>query len=475
MYSRSLGLLLFAIALAGCSTIRSAREAQDRVADMASGKEAETSNAKVNLTGYTLEDLVDFALTNRESVVQAELKVKDAHLAMKQLNADAPLISSTPWNAPKVNLSASYSESTRGAHFEDFDGKLKRGKFGATISLDLLVYDFGRHDAKIKTAAENVIAAELALGEARYEVFEQVTAAYFSFLEARSLLTVAEDATELFALHLEQETTRYEQGVSRKIDVTKAALDLSTAKDDELAAHNTVETSGAELLTALGIAADQATWHEVTEERYDIDRRVTAFAPTTLTAVECFDLGCTNYPAMRIARSRLRAAISDVDYAIADLKPSLSADTALNFSDPLWVWRWGVGATQNLFSGFRKTTAVDRAVVAMESAAAEVDKTEHSLSLAVSLAIAERDNARSAYETSEESVRNAKDFLELSDAQYKVGDLSRIDFQDSVHTYAQSLGTRVKAFYRGQKAESKLFRLIGEQPTFVSAEEGKSE
>lgn len=471
MYYLRIGLLFSLIAVLGCSTIRSAREAQARVADAASGKEAETSNAKVNLVGFTLEDLVDFAITNRKSVVQAELKVKDAHLAMKSLRADAPLISPTPWTAPDLNLSASYGENTRAVHAKDFPGKLDRGKLSSALSLDILVYDFGRHDAKVKTAAENVIAAELALSEARYQVFEEVSSAYFDFLEAWSLRAVAEDATDLYSLHLEQVTSMYEQDSARKIDITKAALDLSSAKDDLVAAENKVETAGVELVTALGLAADQATWREVTsEERREIDRRIEVFKPTKLTAVECFDLGCTNYPAMRIARSRLRAAMSEVDYAIAEMRPTISVQSSLNFSDPLWFWRWGVSATQNLFSGFKKTTAVDRAVVAMESAAAEVDRTEHQLSLAVSLAITERDNANVAYETSEESVRNAKDFLDLADAQYDVGDLSRVDFQDAVHDYATTLGTRVRAFYRGQKAESKLFRLIGEQPTFASGE-----
>lgn len=455
----------------GCSTIKSAREAQSRVADAASGKEAETSNAKVNLVGFTLEDLVQFAVTNRKSVVQAELKVKDAHLAMKALRADAPLLSPTPWTAPDLGLSANYGENTRAVHAKDFPGKLDRGRLGAALSLDLLIYDFGRHDAKTKAAAENVLAAELALSEARYQVFEEVSSAYFDFLEAWSLRAVAEDAVELYALHLEQAKSMYEQETARKIDITKAALDLSGAKDDLVAAENKVETAGVELVTALGLAADQATWREVTgEERREIDLRIEVFKPTKLTAVECFDLGCTNYPAMRIARSRLRAAMSDVDYAIAEMSPTISAQTSLNFSDPLWYWRWGVSATESLFSGFKKTTAVDRAVVAMESAAAEVDKTEHQLSLAVSLAITERDNAAVAYETSEESVRNAKDFLDLADAQYDVGDLNRVDFQDAVHDHAAALGTRVKAFYRGQKAESKLFRLIGETPTFERGE-----
>lgn len=464
-------LAVLALLCLGCETIKDAESAKELLVDKASGKEAEISNDKVNLVGLSLEELVEFAMTNRETLVSAELKVKDSHLAIKQLRADAPLISPTPWTTPKVNASLNYGESSEQKQLDHiFNTSFERGKLAGAISVDLLVYDFGRYDAKYKSAAENVLAAELALQDARYDVFEEVASAYFSLLEARSLLVVAETAAMQYALHLDQAREKYEQGEAKKIDVTKAALDLSEARDDVVAAENAVETSGAELVTALGLAADQATWKEVlSDEKREVDSRLSAFKPTDKTAVECFDLGCTNYPAMQIARARLRSAMNEVDYTVADLKPSLSLTSSLNFSDPYWWWKWGVGATQNLFSGFRKTTAVDRAVIAMETAATEVDRTEHQLSLAVSLAVAERDNAKVAYATSEESVINSKAFLDLAEQQYQVGDISRVDFQDSVVDYAKALSTRVKAFYRGQKAEAKLFRLIGEKPTFEAA------
>lgn len=467
---------LFALAAMfalGCSTIKEAREAQEALADKCSEDKAATIlDEKVNLVGSSLEELVAYALDHRETLTKAALNVQDAHLAMKALRADAPLISSTPWTAPKVGLSASYGESSAPVHAKDFDGKLERGKLGAAVSLDLLVYDFGRHDAKLKAAAENVIAAEVALASARYDVFEEVTEAYFDLREARTLLAVAKASEEKLKLHLERAEKRYEAGESLKLDVTKAALDLSEAKDKVVAAENQVETSGAKILAALGIAADQARWTDVVEENEsDFYRYVGAFNETTMTTEEGFELGCANYPAIRIARARLRAASDEVDYAVADLKPSLSLNASLNFSDPLWWWKWGVGASQNLFSGFRKTTAVDRAVVAMKSAASDVDRTEHELSLAISLAVAERDNARVAYETSEESVNNAQAYLILAEERYNVGDLSQVDFNDSVVDHETALGTRVKAYYRGQRAESKIFRLIGMLPEYVSNKE----
>ena len=173
---------------------------------------------------------------------------------------------------------------------------------------------------------------------------------------------------------------------------------------------------------------------------------------------------------MAIARARLRAASSEVDYAVADLMPSVSAEVGISWADPLWAWHWGVSAVQSLFEGFRKTTAVDRAVVQMENAAAAVDEAEQQLSLQLETAIAVRDNAAKALETARDSVANALENLNTVKAQYNEGDASRVDFTIALAKYADALGKRVSAFYTGQTAESRLFSLLGRIPEFDEKE-----
>ena len=156
-----------------------------------------------------------------------------------------------------------------------------------------------------------------------------------------------------------------------------------------------------------------------------------------------------------------------MDYAVANLMPSVSASLSLNWTDPLWYWRWGVDAVQSLFTGFRKTTAVDRARVALESAAAAVAHEEQQLSKDLELAIAERDNAAEALRTAIVYVKQARENLETVKAQYEVGDVSRVDFTDAVSEYTKALGERIRAFYRGQVAEASLFRLLGLPPAYI--------
>ena len=225
------------------------------------------------------------------------------------------------------------------------------------------------------------------------------------------------------------------------------------------------------MMKALGIDVTRGTRDEVFPATGNaLGRVMRGFARTDYGVGPAFDLARTNAPSMAIARARLRAASADVDRAVADLMPSVSAQVGLSWTDPLWAWHWGVSAVQSVFEGFRKTTAVDRAVVQMESAATEVDEAEQQLSLKVETAIAVRDNAQKALETARISLANAQENLDTVKTQYHEGDASRVDFTIALTKYADALGKRVSAFYTGQIAESKLFSILGRVPEYDEKE-----
>ena len=341
------------------------------------------------------------------------------------------------------------------------------GNASAGLSLSVLLFDFGRNAAQANAQVERLIAAEHALVREGYTVFEEVSKAYFNLLEYDALLQVAATNETEFALHLRQARDRLAAGEAQRLDVARARLDLSRAKEATLAASNLVVTSGATLMKALGIDASRGTREEVFPLCGDSLSVLTrGFVDTHYDVDEAFALARTNAPATAIARARFRAASHAVDGAVADLLPEISGSVGINWADPFWMWSWGVSAVQSVFTGFRKTTAVDRAVVALQTAATTVDEAELQLSVDLETAIATRDNAVKARETAHASVIAARENLDMVKARYLEGDASRVDFTDSVSDYATALGSRVTAFYRGQIAEARLFALIGRMPDY---------
>ena len=460
-----IAMAALALAVAGCGTIERARQAQAEVAGRGAGAAVGVAD-KVNLRGESLEGLVAFAMTNRPSVVSARLAVDDARLALRAIAADAPIASATPWTAPKLSLSGGYSESSAGTTLKGHDWRT-RGDPSAALSLDLLIWDFGRYDARAKAQSEKVLAAETALVDEGYAVFGEVAAAYFTFLEKRALLEVAITNQAQYADHLSRAEERMKNGEANRLDVLRAKLDLANAVQGTVAASNIVATSGAALMNALGVDALHGTW----EDAFGTNPSGTAsvrrgFPYSSATVEEEFAFARTNAPSMRVMRAELRAASHSVDHAVADLMPEVSASVSLSWTDPLWYWKWGVSAAQSLFQGFRKTTAVDRAVVAMRKAAAALDDAEQDLSVDLETAIANRDNSSSAIRSAMASVRSSKENLDTVQEQVSVGAASRIELSEAIAAHSRAIGDCISAFYDGQRAEARIFRLVGRYPVY---------
>ena len=459
-------VLALAAVFAGCGTyhaVREARDAQKAYADRGMG--TETSAEKIDLKGCNLAQLVDFALATRPTMVRARLAVEDARIALRQVAADAPLLSSTPWGALDAEASLGRSESSEPGH--RLHGKTD-GSASGSLSLDSLIYDFGRNAAEARALSEEVIAAETSLISTGYSVFEEVAAAYFSLLRNEALFEVALTNKAEYAEHLEQAELRKEHGEAKELDVLKAKLDLAKAVQNVVAASNDVVTAGAELMAALGVDAASGDFRTVLGPRdVGLSQLFRSLADTSAGVSELYGIACTNAPLVQSARAHLRAASHEVDAAVANLYPTLSASIALNWADPLWYWRWGVNGAMSLFTGWRKTAAVERATIALDSAAHGVDSAELELSREIELAVAERDNAIEALAAARSSVRSGRENLDTVREQYLVGDVSRIEFTAAVSGYASSLGDRVRAFYRGQIAEAKLFRVVGRWPEYT--------
>ena len=458
-----------AVALAGCETVHDARSAQ-RATLAAHESPAPDPESRLAQLEWTLPALVDFALTNRPAMVIRRLAVDDAHLALKTIAADAPLVSATPWNAVDASASFGHSESSRGAH-RRLHGRTDGNAAGA-LSLDILLYDFGRNRAEAEEQVENVLAAEQQLLDEGYAIFEEVSSAYFQLLRNGELLTVARAKVESCAARLKQAEDRLAAGEAQSLDVLRARLDWTQAKEAVVAAQNDVAVAQADLAASLGLAS---TAGAPLPGAADSSGPQEIFEPTTEGAADAYAFALTNTPTMAMARAKLRAASARVDYAIADLKPNVSASLSLRWADPLWYWNWGVNAVESVFTGWRKTTAVDRAVVQMATAAQGVDAAAQSLAHDIELAVAERDNAREARVTAESSVAQAKENFETVAEQYRQGEASRVDYTDAIAAYADAQGSRITAFYRGQIAESKLFRLTGRLPVWGNSADGEGE
>lgn len=474
---KALLLLCAAICIvAGCSTIKNAREKQSQAEVLASEDGKKTHEIDVDLSSSCVRALVEFALTNRPVMVSSRLEVENARLALKRIKSTAPIASDSPWTSPTLGFSASQDARNSDQDFSDAF-RTEKGDFSSALSLDILLWDFGRYSASAAAAKERIISAELALVKAGHDVFREVVDAYFATLEADALYDAALTNEVECALHLDRAIRRFEAGEAKELDVLKARLDLSRSREGVCASSNKVATASAELINSLGLDAATTSRDKILPRKSSaLLEMKRLFAETDDSAETLFMYARTNAPSMRISRAELRAAISTVDAEIANLYPEISASASLSWVDPVWTFRWGASFVQSLFQGMRMTTAVDAAVVAMRKAEVNTVAAERQLALELSLRCAERDNAREAVIRSRQSLKEAKENLALSRSRYEIGEADRVDFSEAVSAYSEALGACVSAYYASQRAEAAFFPLIGNYPVYdegVVPTEGK--
>jgi outer membrane protein len=122
-----------------------------------------------------------------------------------------------------------------------------------------LLTDFGRTHELVKSSDLHAQAQQESVVTSRQDVLLQVDQAYFAVLKAQAVLQVAEETVKDRQLVSDQITAMAKSLLKSDLDVSFANVDLSQAQLLLIQAQNDVQSSFANLSTALGYA-DQRTF-----------------------------------------------------------------------------------------------------------------------------------------------------------------------------------------------------------------------
>ncbi len=440
--------LFFVIAfLSGCKTVRQAREAQAET-DLPAG-EATVSAARAGLESvgtYALTNLVRIALESHPSVLKARQAVESARIQVHSIRGE---------RLPSVSAGSSYSRDTANSWGYKTDANM-RGSWSGSLSLDLLVYDFGKRDAKEKAAIETLVAAEKQFRQTQLDVVYAVQSDFFELLRSAALVQVSIESEKQYAEHLNEARTMAEVGTRRPYDVTKAEVDWGNARLSVITDSNTLITARAQLTRDMGLAEETrfAVGEGVMPDNAESADRLMARAKEEV-------------PSLAVLAAKTRAASFAVDQAIADLYPDLSAGADASLSGRgfpfVWNFSWAAKIVQDLFTGFRKTDAVRDAVAQLRTARANQADAEQSLYLQLVQAVAKRESSRTSLTVAEIVLREATQNLEIVNEQYRVGLSSSVERTDAQVALTQAKSDVVRARYDYQTALAHIVYLTGQE------------
>lgn len=439
----TLPLLLAAALLSGCATVREARRAQETDAER-TVRWAETPFA-AREGDLAMEELAEWARTNAPAVVQARQDVVQAQIALRSVKAAF---------IPVVDGSIAYTYASKNIdpHDTKWDGD---GTWGGNVSLNWLLYDFGRTRASTRRAVAALAAADQAERAAENGAVYGVRAACFALRRAEELHRVAVETSESYRLHRDQTKDRFDVGAAMNYEVSKAEVDYQNALLSEISASNAVETARASLALALGLA-----------ENPPIALGDCSFPEMTNDVGALMAVAATNAPALAALRAAADAAKDYVDWTICDLYPNLSFrlsfDAKGDSSPLLWNYAAVPAVAQTLFSAGAKNRQIETAVAQLRAARSKLAEAEQQLFNQVLTATLSADRARKSLAVAEAALAASKENFDVVSSRYDVGKASALERTDAQVALSSAEAAVVTARYDLQDTQILLARLIGE-------------
>lgn len=396
----------------------------------------------------TIEKAVSLAIANQPSLHGSEAVVRAANAGLRQATAGF---------LPSVSFSASDTRSGGTSLVNPSFPPSHRtySNYSAALQGNLTVWDFGKTSGRV---SQNSSLYDAAGGDytSSVEILAVNTeVAYVSFLEARRVVAVNEEALATASRHLVQARAFFSTGKRPQLDVTKAEVDSLNANVNLIQARNSYRLARLQLENTMGV-------HPPNE--YAVVDSFTI--PATFTTLqEAKSTALRSRPELAAAQARVEAGRAAVTTAWGQHLPTINlfgGYTWNGFDFPLFS-RWNAGLTFTLpiFQGFALDAGVEGAEANRDIAQSALDVLSESIMLEVEsqwLSVREA-NERAVATT--KLVQQSAENLNLVERQYAAGVATSLDESDARLTLANSRITDIQAQYDYRTALLRLRRAMG--------------
>lgn len=320
--------------------------------------------------------------------------------------------------------------------------------------------------ADYQKAALQEESAQAGINRARLELIRIVQENFFLYLKARQDVRSAKDSLERLRSQLASSQAFYDVGVSPRIDVLQADVDVSTAESALLVAENTVETQKARLNTLLLLPLDA-----------DVEYKgELGFIPFARTLKSCLDQAHARRPDLIMAEKAVQIAEKDVTKAKSGFYPQVSAyagwgtvgGNALAAGSPQGRTRyneWSVGLTAEwqVFDWGKTHFTARQAAHERSRVRAEADNLRQEVGFIVKSGLLAMGEASKRIKVAEKAVTQAAEAYRMADARYRqqVGTMTDVLDAQAKLSLAESSLAGARADYA--IALARLYAAIGEE------------
>ena len=392
----------------------------------------------------TLAQCVEKALASHPSLTAAAGTVESRHAAAS-LSATGGRL--------KANATGSYARSgaTKGVNSGGSDGDWNTG-----VSLSQTVYDWGKTNASVKSAALNEKAAQETLKRTRESVVADVRDAYYSLNKAVRDTAVQNEQVKNYQQRLDWAKSYYSAGTKAKIEVTKAETDLANARLSLIKAESAAEQYKAQLASAMGTPELEidGVADELDYEQWDI------------ALSDALKRAAANRADLTAQDLLVDKAKTDVTSAKLTNAPDLTASAGYSFGGSGFYdddqWSAKLSLSIPIGDGGETKARVAGAKADLKVAQANRDKLAQDVVLDVRQAWQSLQESAASITAARAAERQARENLDLALGRYRAGVGDSLEISDAVDAYAQSQTTLITSLYDHKEARLSLEKAMGE-------------
>jgi outer membrane protein len=404
----------------------------------------------------TLDEAINLALTHQPTLLAAhgnaasqEALVGEARAPLlPQLSVTSGYTQQTNNSFPRPQFQGSSSSSTT-------ESNRSTGNYSNALSLQQLIFDFGKTGNQLRAARENLNASRFDIDTTRQTIVLNVKVAYFGLLAARHLLEVQEETVRQSKEHLDQTQGFYQAGTRTRFDVTNAEVTLTNARLDLIKAKNAVRVGEVTLANAMGVP-DQTVG--ALEELLE-------FQKMDIKEDQAVNEAIAHRPDLKSVEAQRRSAEASVRSAQRGYFPVLSGNADYTYRGqnfPL-TWNWDVGATLSvpIFSGLLTQSQVAQARADAIVADANVEALRQTVLLEVRQAYSNLIDAEERVKTAEVVVEQAQENLDLANGRFQAGVGTSVEQTDAQVQLTNAKTDRLQALFDYRVAAAALERAMG--------------
>lgn len=392
---------------------------------------------------WTLQQCIDWAKSQNIDIRQKRLSVKEQELVLDDARKS---------RLPDIGFSSSQNVGFRpfressaivsGDQVTTSSSKFSyNGSYGLNASMPL--YDGGKIKNNTRLAEIDTQIAQLQLEKSELSIEESITQLYVQILYSLETIKQDKEQIELSQTQVDRAQEVYKAGLMSHVQVVQLETQLASDKYQLVADETQLANYKLQLKQLLELDGDETI--EIVVPILDED--VLEPVPAKLDVYYAALMLRPEIKAQQLAMDRSDV---NIELAKASMRPTISANAGMstsnmssngNFFEQLYrQWNNSVGVSLNIpiYDHGKTKNAVARARIQKESAQLDLTNNQKALWKTIENYWLEANSAQQRYIAAKEKVRYARESVELTSEQFRLGIKNIIELQTDLTNLSQA-------------------------------------